>query len=173
MRTFIAIEIPEEYKEKIKELQKEFSQLGNITLTKEYHCTIKFLGEITEKQAEDVKEKLRKIKMKKFETSLEGLGAFPDENYIRVVWIGLKGRVSELQAKIDSELQEMFPKDNRFEAHITLGRVKSIKDKAAMKEKLKKKAEEMKFEVKEFKLIQSTLTQEGPVYETLEVYPLE
>jgi len=173
MRVFIAIEIPDEYKEKIKEMQKEFSKLGNITMVKENHCTLKFLGEITEGQAEQVKDNLRKIKMKKFEASLEGLGAFPNNNYIKVLWIGLKGRVNELQQKIDSQLAEMFPKDNRFKAHLTLGRVKSVKNKEGMKEKLNLKTEEMKFEVKEFKLIKSTLTPEGPVYETLEVYPLE
>ncbi|MFH1332160.1 MAG: RNA 2',3'-cyclic phosphodiesterase [archaeon] len=173
MRTFIAIEIPEQYKEKIKEMQKEFSKLGNITITKEYHCTLKFLGEITEQQAEKVKEELRKIKMKKFEANLEGVGAFPNHTYIKVIWVGLKGRLDELQAKIDTQLKEMFPRDNRFKAHITLGRVKSIKDKQAMKEKLNMKMEEMKFEVEEFKLIKSTLAPEGPMYETLDIYSLE
>ncbi len=67
----------------------------------------------------------------------------------------------------------MFPKDTRFKAHLTLGRVKSIKNKKTMKEKLEMKTEEMKFEVKEFKLIKSTLTPKGPVYETIEIYPLE
>ena len=64
MRAFIAIEAPEKYKGKIREIQKQFSDIGKITMTKEYHCTLKFLGEITEKQAEQVKENLRKIKMK-------------------------------------------------------------------------------------------------------------
>ncbi|MEM4244745.1 MAG: RNA 2',3'-cyclic phosphodiesterase [Candidatus Nanoarchaeia archaeon] len=173
MRAFIAVEIPEEHKEKIKQIQKQFSNLGNINIVKEYHCTLKFLGDITEKQAEQIKEKLKKIKMKKFEATLEGLGAFPNEGYIRVIWIGIKGRINELQQKIDSELADMFPKDTRFKAHLTLGRVKSIRDKNAMKEKLKLKFNGMCFEVKEFKLIKSTLTPKGPIYETIEVYPLE
>ncbi len=173
MRAFIAVEIPEEHRERIKEIQKQFSGLGNMNIVKEYHCTLKFLGEITDKEAEQVKEKLRKIEMKKFEASLEGLGAFPDESYIRVIWVGIKGRLSELQSKIDSQLQEMFPKDTRFKAHLTLARVKSIKDKNTVKEKLHMKIEPMKFDVEEFKLIKSTLIPEGPVYETLEVYTLE
>jgi len=172
MRTFIAVEIPEEHKEKIKIIQKQFSNLGNINFTKDYHCTLKFLGEISSQHLEQVKEKLRKVKMKKFEASLEGLGAFPNESHINVIWIGIKGRLSELQQKIDSELADMFGKDERFKAHLTIGRVKSVKDKAAIKEKLKIKTEEMKFELKDFKLIKSTLTPEGPVYETLEVYTL-
>lgn len=173
MRAFIAVEIPEEHREKIKEIQKQFSNLGNMNIVKEYHCTLKFLGEITERQVEEVREKLRKIKMKKFEATLEGLGAFPNESYIRVIWIGIKGRLNELQSKIDAQLAEMFPKDIRFKAHLTLVRVKSIKDKQAIKEKLHMKIEPMGFEVKEFKLIKSTLTPEGPIYKTVEVYTLE
>ncbi len=173
MRVFIAVEVPEEYKGKIRKIQEEFSKLGNINLVKDYHCTLKFLGEITEKQAGEVREKLRKIKMKRFEARMQELGVFPNMNYINVIWIGLKGRVNELQSKIDSELQEMFPKDNRFSAHVTLGRVKSVKDKKAIREKLGMDIKEMKFEVKEFKIIKSTLTQEGPEYETLETYSLE
>ncbi len=173
MRVFIAVEAPEEYREKLQKIQEEFSKLGNINLVKDYHCTLKFLGEITEKQVEEIREKLRKIKMKRFEASMQELGAFPNRDYINVIWIDLKGRISELQAKIDSELQEMFPKDNRFSAHVTLGRVKSVKDKKAIKEKLGMKIEEMKFEVNEFKIIKSTLTPEGPKYETLGMYSLE
>ncbi len=102
MRAFIAVEIPEEHREKIREIQRQFSNLGNINLVKEYHCTLKFLGDITEKQTEQIKEKLKKIKMKKFEATLEGLGAFPSQSYIRVIWVGIKGRMAELQQKIDS-----------------------------------------------------------------------
>ncbi|MFH1210723.1 MAG: RNA 2',3'-cyclic phosphodiesterase [archaeon] len=173
MRTFIAVEIPKEHQEKIKGIQKQFSGLGNINLVKDYHCTLKFLGEIDEKQLQQVKEKLGKIKMKKFEVNLEGMGAFPNESHINVIWIAIKGKVSELQQKIDSELADMFPKDERFKAHLTLGRVKSVKDKKTMQEKLRIKTEEIKFEVKEFKLIKSTLAPEGPIYETLETYSLE
>lgn len=85
--------------------------------------------------------------------------------------MGLKGgKINELQQQIDSELAEMFGKDLRFHAHITLGRVKFVENKEKIKELLKTKIPSLKFEVKEFKLIKSELTPNGPEYEDLEVF---
>ena len=168
MRAFIAIEISEEVNKLLEDLQKKFQDLGKINFTKKpHHLTLKFLGEVTEEQVEKIKTLLKDVKLKSFELELTGLGVFPNENYIKVIWVGVKGRVNELQQRIDSKLAEMFEKDERFHAHITLGRVKFVKDKQKIKEILKTKIPNLKFEVKEFKLIKSELTPEGPIYEDL------
>lgn len=172
MRAFIAIEIPEEINEVLKKIQKKFEGLGKINFTKKpYHLTLKFLREINEEQAEKIKSLLKNIKLKPFELELTELGVFPNENYIRVLWIGVKGgRIYELQQQIDSKLADMFEKDTRFHAHITLGRVKFVKNKEKIKELLKTESPKLKFEVKEFKLIKSELTPEGPKYEDISVF---
>jgi len=172
MRAFIAIETPEEINKVLKETQKKFEELGKINFTREpYHLTLKFFGEIAEEQAEKIKTLLKDIKIKPFELELTNLGVFPNENYIRVLWVGVKGgRVYELQQQIDSQLADMFKKDTRFHAHITLGRVKFIKDKEKIKEILKTKIPNLKFEVKEFKLVKSELTPKGPEYEDVEIF---
>ena len=63
-----------------------------------------------------------------FNIKLHGVGVFPNENYIKVIWVSLnpKEEVIGLQQKIDSELLNLFPKDQRFSAHMTFGRVKFI-----------------------------------------------
>jgi len=172
MRTFIAIETPKEVSLTLKEIQKKFEGLGKINFTQEpYHLTLKFLGEISEDQCTQIKDILKSIKFKPFELELTQLGVFPNENYIKVIWVGTKDKeVNELQQQIDSKLTGMFGKDPRFHAHITLGRVKFVQDKIRIKELLKTKIPSLKFEVKEFKLIKSELTPEGPEYEDLEVF---
>ncbi|MDP2906657.1 MAG: RNA 2',3'-cyclic phosphodiesterase [Nanoarchaeota archaeon] len=172
MRAFIAIETPKEVNITLKEVQKKFEGLGKINFTQEpYHLTLKFLGEITDSQCAQVKDILKSIKFKPFELELTQLGVFPNENYIKVIWVGTKDKeVNELQQQIDSKLAEMFGKDLRFHAHITLGRVKFVKDKLRIKELLKTKVPSLKFEVKEFKLIKSELTPNGPEYSNLEVF---
>ncbi len=172
MRAFIAIETPKEVSNVLKEIQKKFEGSGKINFTSEpYHLTLKFLGEITEEQSEKVKTLLKDIKLKPFELELTSLGVFPNESYIRVLWAGVKGeKVNELQQQIDTKLADMFGKDLRFHAHITLGRVKFVKNKAEMKELLKTKVPAIKFEVKEFKLIKSKLTSKGPEYEDVEIF---
>ena len=65
----------------------------------------------------------------------------------------------------------MFKKEKRFYPHITLGRVKFVNDPETFVPALKEITVEPKqFEVKEFKLIKSTLTSEGPVYEDLAIF---
>lgn len=172
MRTFIAIETPKEINSTLKEIQKKFTGLGKINFTQEpYHLTLKFLGEISEDQCAQVKELLKSIKFKPFELELTQLGVFPNENYIKVIWVGTKDKeVNDLQQQIDSKLTGMFAKDSRFHAHITLGRVKFVQDKLRIKELLKTKVPSLKFEVKEFKLIKSELKPNGPEYTDLEVF---
>ncbi|NQU97832.1 RNA 2',3'-cyclic phosphodiesterase [Candidatus Woesearchaeota archaeon] len=173
MRLFIAVEAPKELKEFFVKLQKQVDKGAKINLTKEFHLTLKFLGEIDEKKLKEVKAKLKEIKHEPFKIKTSNLGVFPTESYIKVVWMGLKpyDRINELQKKIDEQLKDMFPEDKRFHPHITLGRVKFVEDKKKFIDNLKSiKVEEKEFEVKDFRLKKSTLTPEGPVYEDLEIY---
>ena len=176
MRLFIAIDIPKEIKDKLYDLQKQIGgDLAKINWVhkKNLHLTLKFLGEVPESRLEEIKERLRIIKLKSFEVELNNLGVFPNENNIRVIWVDLKSEhIYELQIKIDQELLDLFSKDTRFQSHLTLGRVKFVKNKEELKEKLKLKIDGW-FIVKEFKLIKSSLTREGPIYETIEEYKLE
>ena len=89
------------------------------------------------------------------------------------MWVGLnpEEKVLELQKQIDESLKKMFRKENDFKAHITLARVKYIEDKKQFLQQLKNiKVENKKVEVRNFKLIKSTLTPKGPVYEDLAVF---
>lgn len=176
MRTFIAIELPKEIREYLTEIQKQIgSEDAKIkwVAKKHLHLNLKFLGEISEKRVELLKELLGKVKFKKFDVNLNSLGVFPNEKIINVIWIDLKpaGKVIELQQKVDAELLNHFPKEQRFYAHLTLGRVKIMKNKEALLEKIKSvKVEEKEFEINEFKLIKSDLTKDGPVYTTITTY---
>lgn len=170
MRLFIAFEIPENLTNLFKQLQKEFSGLGRITFTKEFHCTLKFLGDVPEDKLEEIKSKLNNVKFEQFEVSLDGLGAFPNENHARVLWLGLNGKVRELQETIEGSLSGIFEKDKRFHPHITLGRVKILENKNKFKEELKTNISPEKFMIKEFKLIQSTLTPQGAKYTAVQIY---
>ncbi len=170
MRTFIAIEFKplEHY---FKDLQKQIStDLAKIKVTDSFHLTLKFLGETSEEQIEKTKQLLSEIKLKPFTVEINNLGVFPTEDYIRVVWVGLEDNleVIQLQQKIESKLEPLFKKEKRFHPHITLARVKFVKDKEEFIQSIKEiNIEPKTFEITNFKLIKSTLTSEGPVYEEL------
>lgn len=172
MRLFIAIDL-EELKDHFKELQnqipKEFAKLNPVS---SFHLTLRFLGD-TDK-APEIEEELEKITFKPFKLHLDKIGVFPDESYIRVVWIGLKGdnSLGKLQKDIEAALEKFhFKKDFEFQAHITLARIKFISNRQGFIEKIKKiKIEPKEITINKFKLIESTLTRNGPVYEDIKVF---
>ncbi|MEK6835504.1 MAG: RNA 2',3'-cyclic phosphodiesterase [Nanoarchaeota archaeon] len=178
MRLFIGIFLPEEILDYLYQVQTKLKQNLPAKITwvhkKILHFNLKFIGEVYENKINEIKERLNKIKFKSFRIKLDKIGVFPNENYIRIIWVGLKpaGKIIELQQKIDSELLDLFPKDQRFSPHMTLGRVKFIKDKEQFKKNLKLEIAEKEFEVNEFCLVKSELSKDGSKYEILETYNL-
>lgn len=173
MRLFVALDF-DELKDYFVNIQNQIDkELAKVGFPRSFHLTLKFLGEVAEDKVSAIKEELKKIKFEPFSISLDKIGFFPSENYIRVVWIGLKplDKINELQQKIDNSLISIFTKDKRFHPHLTICRVKFVKDKPKFIENLKKiEIEEKKIDVSKFKLIKSILTREGPVYEDLGVF---
>jgi len=171
MRAFIAFEIPEEVKKVLIEAQNQLEK-AKLSLTKDFHLTLKFLGEVDETKVEEIRKRLGEIKFNSFETSLTDIGVFPGENSIRVVWVGLndpESKIASLQKEVDSKTEILgFKKDIRFHPHLTLARVKFVSDKQGFAKNLKEiKIEKKAFQVTEFKLIKSILTPEGPIYEDI------
>ena len=172
MRLFIAVDF-NELKDCFIELQELLPKNARLSLTKAFHLTLKFLGEVQSDKVESITKILENIKFEHFSIFLDSVGIFPTENYIRVVWLGLKpeDKILELQNKIDYSLKSLFKKEKYFKAHITLARVKYPEDKKAFLEQLRKiKVKNKKIDIKDFRLIKSTLTPKGPVYEELAVF---
>ncbi len=161
MRCFIAFDIPEEIKEKVKEIQENIKwDFAKISFVKEIHCTLRFLGEIKEKDVDYLKEELSKLKFKNFNVEIDEFIYFPNDKKIRVIGLNLKsGKLYELKEKIDGLIKEKFGKDRKFKAHLTIGRVKFIKDREELMKRLK--TEKLKFLVDKIILYKSELLNEG------------
>jgi len=172
MRAFISINISEEIKKEIKKIQDLLPEFfGKKTELQNLHLTLKFLGEVEEKDAEETKEKLRKIKIEKFATEIDEIGVF-SEKFLRIIWLHMKD-CDNLQKQIDNALKNLFEPEKRFMSHLTIARIKGLKDKKGFLQDLKKiKIEKIKFKVDKFYLMKSELTAEGPRYSVLEEYNL-
>lgn len=161
---FAAIEI--EPNDRIRKILSEAGELGLRTVAEDnLHINLKFLGEVGEGQVEGIKKALDSAKgFGGFEIELAGVGAFPNADFIRVVWIGVKSdKVSALADLIDCELERLgFNKEKSYTPHITLARVpKRV-------EGLKELLGERDFgrqEVRKIHLMKSTLAPEGPRYD--------
>jgi len=170
MRAFIAIEIPDNIKKDIINIQQQLPEfVGKKTEIENLHLTLKFLGWVDDKKIEEVKKILEKIKYPKFETEIRSLGIFAD----RIIWLSMLN-CDELQKQIDDRLLGLFEKEERFMGHLTIGRVKQLKSRKKFKEELERiRIKPLKFEISEFILKKSTLRRSGPIYEDIESYNLE
>jgi len=175
MRVFIAIDLPEEIKNKIFSIYKDVKGVqGKFVERENLHITLKFLGELQPNIVEDVKNILDNVKYEKFAIRVKGIGMFGS----RVLWIGVsKGfeNIVKLHNIIDEELYKIkFPKDYDFHPHITILRIKNIVSKKDFDHFIEKYKdfEFGEFEVKEFKLKQSILRPEGPIYLDIQKYGL-
>lgn len=176
-RTFVSLDFGDEV---IKEMARIQEILGNRKFTGKMielgnlHLTLKFLGELDDRKLADVKRVLREVEVKEFEAGLENVGLFMFKGNPRIVWIKIGG-VFELQKKIDEALEKLgFRREERFMSHVTIARVKYVKDTGAFRDYVEGiKLRGIKFRVDRFKLNISELKDFGPVYKTLEMYRLK
>ena len=185
MRTFIAIPLDEQAHNQLSALQSKLRRSDADVKwvdASNIHLTLKFLGEIDDTQAENVKLYLSEIAKthRPFTIHLQGIGAFPRIAYPRVVWAGIDegaGECQELARATDEAMARLgFEKENRpFSPHLTLGRVRSPRNRSrliALLEKEKNFASRGKVSVEKIILFQSTLTPKGSIYTPVKEFPL-
>lgn len=175
MRSFISIELPKEAREELWKLHEGFKNLAKIkwVAKKNYHLCLKFLGEVSESKIEKIKEALKKIKFDPFEVSLNKPGVFPNESRINIIWVDLKpiNKIMNLQSEIEDSLKDLFERGRKFAVHVTIGRVKGVKNKEEFVKKIKELSpNKINFKIENFYLISSKLAKEGPKYKVLEKY---
>ncbi len=139
VRAFFALEISEEIRRSLIDLGEEIAESGadvKLVEAENLHVTMKFLGEVPFQVTEEISGVLEGLRFEKFEIEAKGIGAFPDRRMIRVVWAGVgKGsaEVTEVAKSLDERLARFgFPKEKRFVPHITVGRVRSPRNREAL-----------------------------------------
>jgi 2'-5' RNA ligase len=180
MRTFIAIEISEDLRRELTELQEDLRKSDadvKWVNPQNLHLTLKFLGDTSEETISEVKEILENItrNTRTFEVIFAGIGVFPKLDFPRVVWVGIekgKDELIELAKEIEKELTQIgSPKEKRgFSAHLTLGRVRSPKNKDKLKKIILTKQDfQSRTSMRLDKIIffRSRLTPRGPIYTVL------
>lgn len=130
MRVFFAIEFEEEIKEYLayhQQVVQNHSIRGNFTRLDNFHLTLKFIGEIEEKDISSLKEAIDilALRHKNFCLTTKSLGSFPRGNK-QIIWIGLE--TEPLLENLYMNLEDMlavigYERENRpYRPHITLGR---------------------------------------------------
>ncbi len=184
MRSFISIDIEKkDVVEKILEIEKQLNETGaslKLVEPENLHITIKFLGEISEKDIPLIKRILEKNAklFDPFEIQLEGIGAFPSMSHPRVIWIGVsenREKLSNLANGISIDLDKAgFRREEKpFHPHITIARVKRYNSQ--LKKKILQYRDNSfgKIVINKIRLKKSTLTPQGPIYTTIFEIPIK
>jgi 2'-5' RNA ligase len=188
IRSFIAIELPEEAKEGLaklkKELERDEHKFVKWVNPRGIHLTLKFLGNIPSRQVAEITKAIEGAVqgISPFHLEIGGLGAFPSLRQARVFWIGIGGEVdklSRLQQNIDSALAALrFAKEERsFVPHLTLARIRqgaSPLERRSFGELVGSTTFEDKYHVtvESISLMRSQLTPAGAIYTCLSLVGL-
>ncbi len=178
MRAFIACDIAHPgIKDVIGEVKKSGAAVKFVE-PKNTHITLKFFPDIDEASVEKVGAALKEVCLQQeaMEARLEGAGVFPSQNYVRVLWIGLVcPGLEDLQRRLDDALFKIgFKREKNFKPHLTIGRVKTGKNKEALLQCVEalKDREIGNIRIEEVKFKESVLTPTGPIYTDITVASL-
>jgi 2'-5' RNA ligase len=138
-----------------------------------FHLTLKFLGNVPDARVPAVSAALDgAVSEPPLRLEARGLGAFPSLRRPRVLWAGIAGgaaRLVALAGDIERALAALgFPPEDRpFRAHLTIGRVRSPRDAAALATALEAEAATTlgAWTAGEVVLYQSRLKPTGAVHE--------
>ncbi len=159
IRLFVSVEMPQELREKVARLAAELPSDAITPVRPEtMHMTLRFIGEVPESGVPAIERMLKEVEFGAFQVPVKGVGVFPSENYVRVVWAGAQSpELDALAGKVIGALRGVGKEEARgFSAHLTIARVKKKLD---AREFLKKHAEEEfgSFGVDRFMLMRSEL----------------
>lgn len=178
VRAFISIDFTDwNIIQRITEIQDSIkNSRANLRIVnpKLLHMTLEFLGEISEKEIQQVKEILDSIIFKSFFLDINAIGVLPNEKYIRVVHCEINGDVDILKT-IQKQLREKlrncgFKTDSRpFKPHLTIARVKSSQNRKELMLAINNLSNINcgRQEIDSIKLKKSILKSEGPEYSIL------
>jgi RNA 2',3'-cyclic 3'-phosphodiesterase len=176
MRLFVGIDLPKENKDDLFRIKKLISGKVakiNWVAKKNLHMTLRFIGEVDERDLGKIVQRLNEVKFDRFNLSFKGIGFYLYRQEPKVIRLDFSdgSNVMELQKKIDEELLDLFDADQKFTAHLTLGRIKLIKKKDQFFDKINHfEFSKESFMVNSFSLIKSKLTKDGPKYEIIETF---
>jgi RNA 2',3'-cyclic 3'-phosphodiesterase len=192
MRLFIALDIPDSIRERIArfvEGLRRYSPDANWVKPASYHVTLKFIGERSPEDAEQMKQLLAGITGSQVDITFRGFGFFPSPNSPRVFWAGMEhdDALPQLAQAVDQACSGLgIPREeHEFRPHLTLARGGSGSPRPKRGEranpKLKYLAEKLKafpvpdfgtMTAHEFFLYESKLSPGGAQYTKLERFAL-
>ncbi|TRL36960.1 RNA 2',3'-cyclic phosphodiesterase [Rhizobium straminoryzae] len=175
-RLFTALEIPRNAAMSLSLLRGGLPGARWIDV-ENYHITLRFIGDIDNRTADEIVNRLDRIDREEFQISLSGIGSFGSKKP-HSLWAGVSPspEMNALQAEIERICQRVgLPPDPRkFTPHVTLARLKSSRlDDVVHYLSGRGNFHTTPFTVGRFVLMSSKESVGGGPYLTEEVFPLQ
>jgi RNA 2',3'-cyclic 3'-phosphodiesterase len=178
-RVFVAADIHR--KNEIRRIQEDlltYLNLDNkylkLVWPENFHFTLVFFGEVGNSILDKIVSKISEIEFQSFEINFGTIGAFPNNNQAKVVWIGLdektKDAFYQLSILVMSKLEELDLKlekeiEKEIIPHITLFRTKKVS--LSLKLPGVKSNFSISDKIDTISVKKSMITPQGPIYENI------
>lgn len=133
MRMFIALPLPEAVKEDLAEFLEPRQEAGSDfrwTGPEQWHLTLAFLPQVTDRHADELLERLSRATSRRTPLTLRlaGAGAFPNAAAAKVIWAGVEHDGQELMrlaggVRAGAAKSGTTVGPGRFHPHLTLARL--------------------------------------------------
>ncbi|HUS93363.1 MAG TPA: RNA 2',3'-cyclic phosphodiesterase [Phycisphaerae bacterium] len=184
IRTFLALDLDEAIRRRLAAAAGDVppdALHARRVAPENLHVTVKFLGDVAEADAPAVCRAVAEAagKVAAFEFDVRGLRCVPPGRGARMIWGGVDeptGRMAAMFEQLEAALEPRgFPREGRrFQPHVTLARIKSVRDPAALKAATDARAAEHfgAQRADQVTVYRSELTPRGPIYTAMAHAPL-
>lgn len=184
VRTFFALDLDETTRDHLIEACGAIDEAGgNLrwVTRPQLHVTMKFIGDVADEMTAEVFSlaQAAAAEVEPFDFDVRGLVCVPPRGALRMIWANVidpTGRMGVLHENLDNALAGLGLKEEErdFRPHVTLCRVKSPGNEAAIRQAAARFADEDfgPRHVRELVAYSSILTPEGPIYTAVARAPL-
>lgn len=183
-RTFIAFNVPhsEPVKEAFETIRHKLrNERIRWTDEERLHITLKFLGDTDEEKIPSIVSAINKTirAYDPFKVVLAGIGVFRNIYDTHAIWMGCKieDRLASLKQELEASIATLgFETEKRaFSPHLTLGRVKKLRETKILPEILATYKERIfqEFIVNDLIFYESRLTPSGSLYTPIEKFTID
>jgi len=125
LRTFIAIDLPNDVKEHLAMMQ------GGIPGARwvdddNLHLTLRFVGDIEGHVFDHLADALDRIQFPPFDVTLSGVGHFPPRKQPKTLWVGaVSDQLKALRDRVERTVVEcgLDPERRKYHPHVTVARL--------------------------------------------------
>ncbi len=186
-RLYVACELPEEVRRTmgglVESLRAQSDGAVRWVNPQSMHVSLKFLGDVPERQIPAVKMALQEavVRHSAFFLELSNIGSFGGREGIRLMWAAVAGDVLRLEALARDVNRALAvvgfqPETRPFRPHLTLGRVRNdvpTRQRAEIEVAVgKTKIPVCEWRTAEISLIRSRLQPDGARQDTVATFPL-